>query len=128
MAVIGIGVDLVEIERVQRMLDERGDRMLARLFTDLEAAYAMSRSVPARHLAARLAAKEAAFKALAGSDDARIIGWRELEVVSRNGNSPLLRMHGRAEERAASLGVTRVHLSVTHSDSAAAAMVVLEID
>jgi holo-[acyl-carrier protein] synthase len=119
-------MDLVEIARVQRMLDGKGDRMLERLFTADEAAYASSRARPAMHLAARLAAKEAAFKALAGSDDARLIGWREVEVLPRTGLTPTLVFRGRADARYRELEIQHVWLSLTHTDLTAAAVVVLE--
>lgn len=125
--IVGVGIDLVDIARVERLLDGKGDRALARLFTDAEVAYARARARPAMHLAARLAAKEAAFKALAGSDDARLIGWREVEVVSRDGGGPpTLRFHGRADARSRELGVTTPLLSLTHTDSTAGAVVVLD--
>lgn len=124
--IAGIGIDLVDIARVERMLDDKGQRVLDRLFTPDEVAYAMARVRPAMHLAARLAAKEAAFKALAGSDDARLIGWREVEVVARDGHSPTLLLSGRADVRARELGIEHLWLSLTHTDSAAAATVILE--
>lgn len=125
--IVGVGIDLVEISRVERLVEGKGERALVRLFTEQEVQYAMSRARPATHLAARLAAKEAAFKALAGSDDARLIGWREVEVVSHAlGSPPTLAFHGRADLRARELGVYRTHLSITHTDTAAAAVVVLE--
>jgi holo-[acyl-carrier protein] synthase len=124
--IAGVGIDLVQIVRVERMLDGKGDRMLARLFTDDEIAYARARARPAMHLAARLAAKEAAFKALAGSDEARLIGWREVEVVPRDSQAPTLVFRGRAEARAKELEIQHVWLSLTHTDTAAAAVVVLE--
>lgn len=124
--IAGIGIDLVEIVRVERMLDGKGERMLARLFTPAEVAYARARARPAMHLAARLAAKEAAFKALSGSDEARAIGWREVEVVPRTGHGPTLAFHGRASERARQLEILHVWLSLTHTDATAAAVVVLE--
>jgi holo-[acyl-carrier protein] synthase len=126
--IVGLGVDLVEIERVRRLIDSRGDRAMERLFTDGERAYAGYRVDPARHLAARIAAKEAAFKALAGNDLARGIGWRELEVFARTDGGPVLRLHGRAERRATELGVTRILVSMSHTDTAAVAVVVLEKD
>jgi holo-[acyl-carrier protein] synthase len=126
--IVGLGVDLVEIERVRRLIDMRGDRAMARLFTDGERTYAAYRVDPARHFAARIAAKEAAFKALAGNDLARGIGWREIEVFARPDGGPLIRLHGRAERRAAELGVTRVLVSISHTDATAAAVVVLEKD
>ena len=124
--IAGVGIDLVDIGRVERMLADKGGRVLERLFTADEVAYAMERVRPAMHLAARLAAKEATFKALAGSDDARLIGWREVEVVAREGHSPTLILRGRADARARELGIEHLWLSLTHTDSAAAATVVLE--
>lgn len=124
--IVGLGLDLVEIARVERMLARHGEHLLRRLFTDAEAAYARRRQQPARHLAARLAAKEAAFKALAGDALARRIGWRDLEVVPAFDGRPLLRLHGPAAERARALGVGRMHVTLTHSEGMAAAVVVLE--
>lgn len=124
--IAGIGIDLVDIDRVERILAERGGRVLERLFTADEVAYATARARPAMHLAARLAAKEAAFKALAGSDDARLIGWREVEVVAREGHPPSIVLRGRADARARELGIRHLWLSLTHTDTAAAAVVVLE--
>jgi holo-[acyl-carrier protein] synthase len=124
--IVGIGVDLVELPRVKRMLAQKGERMLRRLFTDAEAAYANARKNPIPHLAARLAAKEAAYKAFSGTDDARAIGWREIEVVSHLDGRPELVFHGRAAARAAELGVKKVWISLTHTPGAAAAVVVLE--
>lgn len=127
--IVGLGIDVVDIPRVERMLASKGDHMLARLFTPAEVEYAHGRREPARHLAARLAAKEAAYKALAGTESnalARAVGWRELEVFARHGQAPQLLLHGRAERRAAELGVARVLVSLTHSHETAAAVVILE--
>ena len=123
--IAGIGIDLVDIARVDKLLDAKGDRALRRLFTADELEYALGRVRPAQHLAARLAAKEAAFKALAGNTLARGIGWREIEVV-RGDHYPTLKFHGRAAERSAELGVTSVWISLTHSATTAGAVVVLE--
>ena len=126
MSVIGIGMDLVDIARVERLIEWKGDRALRRLFTFREVDYAGRRAQPARSYAARLAAKEAGFKALAGSELARKIGWRDLEVIMRSDGSPTLVLHGPARRRAADLGVTRIHLTLTHTNTTAGAMVVLE--
>jgi holo-[acyl-carrier protein] synthase len=126
--IVGVGVDLVDVARMRRLLDGKGERVLARLFTAGERDYAATHPEPARQLAARVAAKEAAFKALSGNDLARAIGWRELEVVSRHHQAPVLLLHGRAAERASELGVVRVHLSLTHTDTTAAAFVIAERD
>jgi holo-[acyl-carrier protein] synthase len=127
--IVGIGIDLVEVERVRDLLERRGARAVARLFTEGEAAYAAACADPAPRFAARLAAKEAAYKALSGNALARGIGWRELEVVSvGEGRAPELRLHGATERRAAELGVSRAWLTLTHERATAAAMVVLEGD
>ena len=126
--IVGVGVDLVDVARMRRLLDGKGERVLERLFTSGERDYAATHPEPARQLAARAAAKEAGFKALAGNDLARAIGWRELEVVSRHHQAPVLLLHGRAAERASELGVVRVHLSLTHTDTTAAAFVIAERD
>jgi holo-[acyl-carrier protein] synthase len=123
--IVGVGIDLVDIARVDRLLDAKGERALRRLFTKDELAYALPRPLPGQHLAARLAAKEAAFKALSGNTLARGIGWREIEVV-RGEQRPTLALHGRAAERAAELGVTSIWVSLTHTATTAGAVVVLE--
>ncbi len=124
--IVGIGFDLVAIARVEGMLERKEQRALDRLFTAHEQEYALSRARPAMHLAARLAAKEAVFKALTGSDDAKLIGWKEAEVRRGAEGPPVLHFSGRAEARARELGVTRVHLTLSHTDEIAGAVVVLE--
>ena len=126
--IVGLGIDLVDIERVARLMERWGERAAARLFTDGEAAYARDRAEPARHFASRFAAKEAAFKALAGDDGARAIGWRDIEVVVEDDGRPTLRLHGAARRRAERLGVRRTLLSLTHADGVAGAVVVLDGD
>jgi holo-[acyl-carrier protein] synthase len=80
---------------------------------------------PTRHVAARVAAKEAVFKALQGSEDARGIGWTEIEVTRDQHGRPGVRLSGRAESRFRELGASRVLLSLTHTDETAAAMAVI---
>jgi holo-[acyl-carrier protein] synthase len=124
--ILGIGMDLVDIERVERMLERHGDRLVERLFTSRESAYCAGMSRPARHYAVRLAAKEAAFKALSGSEEARAIGWLEIEVELDSIGRPSLALHGRAHARAKVLGVVRSHISLSHSEATAGAFVVIE--
>lgn len=124
--VIGLGFDLVDIERVVRMLERDGDRLTSRVLTEGEREYCARMASPAVHMAARLAAKEAAYKALSGSSDARSIGWREVEVTHDAHRRPILALHGRAIIRAAELGVSRTLLTMTHSERTAGAVVVLE--
>ena len=125
MTIGAIGIDLVAVTRVQRMLDRVGDRALARLLTDQERAYCVTMAVPARHVAARVAAKEAVYKALQGTEHARGIGWREIEVVRDAFGRPSILLHGRAAERLRDVGGTSVLVSLTHTDDLAAAMAVV---
>lgn len=124
--ILGIGVDVVDIARAKRMLETYGDRILHRTCTEAEANYVRSHADGAHRFAARLAAKEAAFKALAGSVDARAIGWREIEVLFADGGPPSLAFHGRADARAKLIGMRKSWLSMTHSDTSAVATVILE--
>lgn len=124
--IVGIGFDLVDIARVKRLVASKGDRALGRLFTDAERGYAMGKQRPYVHLAARIAAKEAAFKALSGTPGARGIGWREMEVQPRPGARPELVLHGSAGARARELGVERMWLTLSHSETTAGAVVILE--
>jgi holo-[acyl-carrier protein] synthase len=124
--IIGVGVDLVEISRVRSLIASQGERALLRLFTESERSYCSGMANPARHYAARVAAKEAAFKALSGSDEARGIAWREMEVELDHIGRPSLRLHGRATARAKELGVVRSWISLSHGDDLATAFVVLE--
>ena len=125
--VVGIGMDLVAVARIERLVREKGERALARLFTAREVEYALRRPHPAQHLAARFAAKEAAYKALSGDDEvARAVGWRDVEVVPTADGRPTLAFHGPAARRAAQLGVRRTLVTLTHTDGTAGAMVVLE--
>jgi holo-[acyl-carrier protein] synthase len=125
--IVGIGVDIVDHARIGAMLARLGaERMLGRLLTDGEREYCLRMHDAAPHIAARVAAKEATFKALSGTTDARAIGWREMEVVHDDHRRPLLVLHGRARQRAEELGLIRVHLSITHGDTSAVAMVIAE--
>lgn len=124
--IVGLGIDEIDIARVEWLVARHPDRAMTKLFTAREAAYARARTRPAVHLAARVAAKEAAYKALAGNDLARSIGWREIEVIVGPDGSPMLALSGKAARRAAQMHAERVWVSLTHSDRAAVAVVILE--
>lgn len=124
--IVGVGFDLVAIARVEAMLTRKEQRALDRLFTEDEQRYALARARPAMHLAARLAAKEAAFKALTGSDEAKLIGWKEAEVRRGEEGPPTLHFTGRAAARSAELAVTAVFLTLSHTAETAGAVVILE--
>ena len=124
--VIGIGTDLMEIARIAQSIDRFGERFLERVFTPGEIAYCRRKQkTAAESFAARFAAKEAAAKAL-GTGISRGVSWLELEVGREPGGRPLLSLSGRAAERAQSLGITRIVLSLTHSRDVAFAVVVME--
>jgi holo-[acyl-carrier protein] synthase len=116
--VSGIGIDLLDVERLERAL-ERRPRLAQRLFTDAEREYAAGCARPGQHLAARFCAKEAVAKALG----LRAWSFRDVEVVATAG-APELRLSGRAAERAAELGV-RATVSLTHTDTTAGAVALL---
>lgn len=124
--IVGLGIDAVDIDRIERMFADKGDRMLNRLFTPDEQSFLSTKVAPAQHLAVRIAAKEATYKALAGNDLARGIGWLEVEVFSRDDGAPQLRLHGRAAHRYAELSATSIHVSLTHSAATAVAVVIVE--
>jgi len=124
--IVGVGVDAIDIARVEQLLARHPKRAVTKLFTARETQYAASRPAPPRHYAARLAAKEAAFKALAGNDLARGIAWREIEVVPADDGRPTLRLHGKAAKRAAELRAVRFWVTLTHADHSAVAVVILE--
>src|SRR3954466_16177029 len=126
--IVGIGTDVIDIARVARMFSAHGDRMLRRMFTSEEIRYTENRADRSAALAVRLAAKEATYKALTGNDLARAISWRDIEVCNNGDGAPSLALHGRAAVRAEELGVTRIHVTLSHSEAAAVAFVVAERD
>jgi holo-[acyl-carrier protein] synthase len=123
--IIGTGIDLAEIKRIQQSMDRYGARFLDRVYTATEQAYCSRKRNAAESFAARFAAKEAGAKAL-GTGISFGVSWREIEVVRLPGGRPTLRFHGRAAQIAAHLGVTRSALSLTHTTELAMASVVLE--
>jgi len=124
--ILGLGMDLVRITRVARILDRFGNAFISRILTDGERQALPSASgSQAAYVAARFAAKEAAVKAL-GTGFAQGIGQRDVEVISLPSGQPRLCFHGEAARRAGCMGVTASHLSLTHEQDMAGAVVVLE--
>ena|SRR5580698_526950 len=123
--VLGLGTDLIEIERVQTSIDRFGERFLHRVFTPGEIAYCMRKKQPAESFAARFAAKEAGAKAL-GTGISRGVSWQEIEVKREIGQRPTLHFSGRAGELAEAMGVQRVQLSLSHSRKLAMAVALVE--
>ena len=123
--VVGIGIDVVEIERIRRLMDRWQDRFLQRVFTEAEIAYALRRHDPAQHLAARFAAKEATLKAL-GTGLSMGVRWREMEVRRERGEPPQLTLSGRTAELGEARGIRRLHVSLSHDAGLAVAQVLAE--
>ena len=125
MSVLGIGVDLVECARIQRSIDRFGARFLHRVFTDGEIEYSMSMKFPARHLAARFAAKEAVSKAF-GTGIGKAMGWRNIDIRKKPSGEPFLVFSGPAQELAVARGVAFALVTLSHTEHHAMAMIVLE--
>ena len=124
LIVLGHGVDLAEVARIERMLAEHGDRFRERVFTANERLYADAGGRrAAERYAARFAAKEAAFKAI-GTGWRSGIAWTDAEVVHGADGAPTLRVHGELARLAGERGVTAWRISLTHTDSVALASVI----
>jgi holo-[acyl-carrier protein] synthase len=125
MSVLGIGVDLVECARIQHSIDRFGDRFLHRVFTDGEIEYSMSMKFPARHLAARFAAKEAVSKAF-GTGIGKAMGWCNIDIRKKPSGEPYLVFSGPAQELATQRGVSSALITLSHTENHAIACIVLE--
>jgi len=123
--IVGTGVDIAEVPRIQASIERFGDRFLHRIFTDAEIKYCDSKVNKAERYAARFAAKEAALKAI-GTGLRHGISWREVEVTRMPGGRPTVTFHGVAAQFAAKAGMKRAHLSLSHTKEHAIAYVILE--
>jgi len=123
--IVGIGVDLVEVERIRRAVDRYGDRFVRRIFTEAEARHCREGPHPDQRFATRFAAKEAVLKALG-------VGWQkglrflDVELTNNELGAPQVVLSGRSIEWSRGMGVERVHVSLTHHRDFAIAQVVLE--
>ena len=124
--IVGVGIDLVELDRVRSMLARREEQALRKLLTDGEREYIATRADPVPHVAARIAAKEAVYKALQTLPDCRGVSWQEIEVWRALDGRSLAILSGRAAAASAAVGGLTIHLSLTHSATSAAAVAVLE--
>jgi holo-[acyl-carrier protein] synthase len=126
--ILGTGIDIIEVARVERAINRplTGARFRARVFTEGEMVYCESRGRPRyQSYAGRFAAKEATMKAL-GTGWSRNVGWSEIEVVRQRGQAPTIKLRGKAAEFARKRGITTFHLSITHSETNAIAHVIVE--
>jgi holo-[acyl-carrier protein] synthase len=123
--ILGTGIDLAEVDRIRQSIQRYGERFVGRIYTPGEVAYVESKANRFERYAARFAAKEAGMKAL-GTGWRRGVRWRDFEVANEPSGRPALRLHGRAAEIAAQLGVRRLSLSLTHTSESGMAFVILE--
>jgi holo-[acyl-carrier protein] synthase len=125
MGILGVGIDLIEVERIQHSLDRFGERFIKRVFTEGEIAYCQSMKFPARHFAARFAAKEAVSKAF-GTGIGKAMGWRDIDVHKKPSGEPFLVLHGGADILAQDRAVKSAWITLSHTDHHAVAMIVIE--
>jgi holo-[acyl-carrier protein] synthase len=123
--IVGTGVDVVEIARFRSVLERLKDRFVLRVFTPAEQEFCNRHRDPTPHYAVRFAAKEALFKAL-GTGWAKGVTWLDVEVLRERQGAPSIALHGEAQRRSLSMGASKVHLSLSHSEQWAVAMVILE--
>jgi holo-[acyl-carrier protein] synthase len=123
--IVGLGIDIAEIDRIEAAIRRHGERFLERLFTPGEIAYCDSHRKRSERYAGRFAAKEAAMKAL-GTGWSKGVRWVDIEVVRQPGGKPALRLSGQAAVHAAQLGVRNISLTITHSGNTALAEVIFE--
>ena len=123
--IYGIGIDLIEIERMQRAITRTGARLIERLYTDAERAYCGTQHPPYACYAARFAAKEAFLKAL-GTGLRQHMHWRDMEVWRDDLGKPSLRLYGYLQERCSAEDIRYIHLSLSHNMTCAIAQVILE--
>lgn len=120
MRIIGQGMDLIETQRIDRIRQEHPDRFLDRILTPGERAYCERRKFPLPHIAGRFAAKEAILKAL-GTGWRGQIAWTDIEILNDDAGKPHVALSGHTEVVARRLGVSRILLSITHTEHYAAA-------
>ncbi len=124
MNILGHGVDIVEIARIQHMLDAHGAHFTDRCFTAAEQRYAEAgRATRAQRYAARFAGKEAILKAL-GTGLTQGTNWVDMEILSESSGKPTVVLHGRCAELAARAGMTHWHVSLSHTQFLAMASVI----
>jgi len=127
MSIVGIGIDLVKISRLEKITQRWGDRFLNRVFTPSERDYCLQRKRPHIHFSARFALKEAALKAL-GTGLREGISWKEVETVNDPNGKPGLRLYGKTGRLAEAHQVSKTFASMTHDHDYAIAQVILEKD
>lgn len=124
--IIGTGIDIVSVSKIEKIISHWGEKFIKRVFTEREIDYCSSKKRPAVYYAARFAAKESFVKAM-GRGLVSGIGLKEIEVLKGERGKPVLEFYGKASALAKQMGVTRIHLSLTHTEEFAVAVVILEV-
>jgi holo-[acyl-carrier protein] synthase len=123
--IVGVGIDVTEVDRVRDAIERHGARFIDRIFCPSEVAYVERKANRYERYAARFAAKEAGMKAI-GTGWRRGVRWRDFEVSNLPSGRPTLQLHGAAEKIAQTLGVRNIALSLTHTAREGSAIVILE--
>ena len=123
--IVGLGVDIAEVDRIEAAIRRHGEAFLRRVFTAAEIAYCERHRNKAERYAGRFAAKEAAMKAL-GTGWRKGVRWLDIEVARNSSGKPSILLSGRTREIAGQLGVKHISLSITHSGNTALAEVIFE--
>lgn len=123
--IYGIGIDLVENDRIEKIIQKWGDKFLLRVFSDREITYCKRHTQAAIHYGARFAVKESFLKAI-GTGLGRGVKLLEIEVINEESGKPGISLSGGAQEYFMKAGITKIHLSITHTKNYASAMVLLE--
>lgn len=123
--IYGMGTDLVEVSRIEKILKRWGEKFIARVYSPIETRYCKTKAFPSIHFAARFAAKESFLKSL-GIGLGMGVSLKDIEVVNNEQGRPVMKLHRGAENRLREAGVTGVHVSVTHTRTHASAVVILE--
>jgi len=126
VTILGVGVDLIDLARAERLLHRKGLQAVYRLLTEAEHRSIQNRTPFAQHFASSLAAKEAVYKALQSLPGARGIGWRDIEVERGDDGRPTVRLHGTAARVLAAQPNAHIHLALSHSALTAGAVAVVE--
>ena len=123
--ILGTGIDIIEVSRIASSYEKFGERFVNRILRPAEIAYCLSHKSPAPFLAARFAAKEAISKAF-GTGIGKQLGWQDLEVGRKESGEPFVILHDGAVKLLAERGGRRIHLTLSHTQTYAAAMAILE--
>lgn len=121
---LGLGCDLIEVERIKLVLERHGERFLDRVFTDEERAYCYGMASPHKHLAARWAAKEAVSKTFTTGIGAEL-GWKSISIHHGERQEPLVRFDEKGQALLRQVGATHVHVSLSHTETSAMAVAAL---